>query len=90
MDLGNLLSSLGALFFIWLGLTAVAVTLGLWLLYTIIWRAVRRGMREYRLGEDAIARTAAASPSTSRPAPRRSWSLGASEPVRREPGPRDW
>jgi len=26
---------------------ASAVALGFWLLYTVIWRAVRRGMREF-------------------------------------------
>jgi len=32
---------------IWLLLTAGAVAFSIWVMYTIIWRAVRRGLREY-------------------------------------------
>ncbi|HWS49887.1 MAG TPA: hypothetical protein VN241_02655 [Microbacterium sp.] len=34
-------------FLIWAALTIGAVVLSVWITYTIIWRAVRRGLREY-------------------------------------------
>jgi hypothetical protein len=35
------------LFLLWLALSAAVIAFGLWLTYTVIWRAVRRGMREF-------------------------------------------
>ena len=34
-------------FILWLVFTAGIIALTLWISYTIIWRAVRRGMREF-------------------------------------------
>lgn len=38
------------LFFIWLIFTALIVILAIWIQYTIVWKAVRRGMREFHYG----------------------------------------
>lgn len=35
------------MFLVYLALMAGAIALGVWITYTIIWRAVRRGLREY-------------------------------------------
>ncbi len=37
-------------FFIWLIFTAIIVIISIWIQYTIIWKAVRRGMREFHYG----------------------------------------
>ena len=37
-------------FFVWLISTALIVLLAIWIQYTIIWKAVRRGMREFHYG----------------------------------------
>lgn len=37
-------------FVIWLVFTAIIIVLAIWIQYTIIWKAVRRGMREFHYG----------------------------------------
>lgn len=32
---------------LWLVFTAGAIALGIWITYTVVWRAVRRGLREF-------------------------------------------
>lgn len=51
------LAGFGILFFvIWLVVTVLIVLLAIWIQYSIIWRAVRRGMREFHYGgKDAPA-----------------------------------
>lgn len=34
-------------FVLWLAFTAGVIAVSIWLTYTIIWRAVRRGLREF-------------------------------------------
>ncbi len=47
----GLLAGFGIVFFlIWLVVTALIVLLAIWIQYTIVWRAVRRGMREFHYG----------------------------------------
>ena len=50
----GMFAGLGILaFFIWLVVTALLVWLALWIQYTIVWKAVRRGMREFHYGGKA-------------------------------------
>ena len=45
------MAGLGILFFfIWLIFTALIVMLAIWIQYTIMWKAFRRGMREFYYG----------------------------------------
>lgn len=37
-------------FVIWLVFTALIVWLAIWIQYTIVWKAVRRGLREFHYG----------------------------------------
>lgn len=50
------------LFFVWLIVSALVIWFALWIQYTIIWKAVRRGMREFhyggKLAPQAIQQTA--------------------------------
>lgn len=47
----GMLASFGILaFVIWLVVTALIVWLAIWIQYTIVWKAVRRGMREFHYG----------------------------------------
>ena len=57
MDLGDLLAGFGVAVVVYLAVLAVIAVLSIWLLYTIIWRAVRRGMREFSDGELGVARS---------------------------------
>lgn len=45
-------------FFIWLISTALIVVLAIWIQYTIMWRAFRRGMREFHYGGKVAPQTA--------------------------------
>lgn len=49
MDIAGALTNGGALILIYIALIAAAVIFEIWLIYTIIWRAVRRGLREHDL-----------------------------------------
>lgn len=44
-------------FLIWLVVTALIVLLAIWIQYTITWRAVRRGMREFHYGSKNAPQT---------------------------------
>ncbi len=45
------LAGLGIVFvIIYLVVTALLIVLAIWIQYTIVWRAVRRGMREFHYG----------------------------------------
>lgn len=57
MDLGGTFAGLGAVLAIYVGATIAVGALGLWLGYTIIWRAVRRGMREFYGDQLNVARS---------------------------------
>ncbi|MBN9152175.1 MAG: hypothetical protein J0H56_12265 [Micrococcales bacterium] len=47
----GMLAGFGILaFVIWLVVTALIVWLAIWIQYTIVWKAVRRGMREFHYG----------------------------------------
>lgn len=46
----------GILTMVTVGVILVIVALALWLLYTVIWRAVRRGMQEFDGAQLAAAR----------------------------------
>lgn len=49
------MAGLGIVFFlIWLVSTVLIVILAIWIHYTIMWRAVRRGMREFHYGGKVI------------------------------------
>jgi len=41
----------GIMTLITVGLVLVAAVFAMWLLYTVIWRAVRRGMQEYQYSQ---------------------------------------
>ena len=45
----------GILTMVTVGVILVIVALALWLLYTVIWRAVRRGMQEFDVTRRAMA-----------------------------------
>lgn len=50
-DIFGAMAGLGTLFFfVWLVFTVVIVILAIWIQYTIVWKAVRRGMREFHYG----------------------------------------
>ncbi len=50
IDFG-MFAGLGILaFVIWLVFTVIVILITIWIQYTIIWRAVRRGMREFHYG----------------------------------------
>jgi hypothetical protein len=57
MDLGNLVAGFGVAAVVYLAVLAVIAMLSVWLLYQIIWRAVRRGMREFYAGQLDVARS---------------------------------
>ena len=57
MDLGNLVAGFGLVLVVYLAVLAGAVVLDIWLTYTIVWRAVRRGMREFYAGQLDVARS---------------------------------
>ena len=48
MDNGGMLAFGGLAIVIYLAITAAGIALGIWITYEIIWRSVRRGMREYQ------------------------------------------
>ena len=51
LDLFGAFAGFGILaFVIWLVVTPLLVWLAIWIQYTIIWKAVRRGMREAQYG----------------------------------------
>lgn len=56
MNIGGMLSSIGVGLAIYFAATLLVMALGLWLAYTLIWRAVRRGMREFYAGQLDVAR----------------------------------
>ncbi len=50
-DVFGAMAGLGILFFfVWLIFTALIVILAIWIHYTIMWRAMRRGLREFHYG----------------------------------------
>lgn len=57
-------AGLGIVFFIiWLVFTVVIIIVSIWIQYTIIWKAVRRGMREfYHVGKNASPQVAPPAP----------------------------
>lgn len=51
----GMFAGLGILaFVIWLVVTALIVWLAIWIQYTIMWKAVRRGMREFHTRGNAV------------------------------------
>jgi len=56
---------------IYITLSVAAMAFGLWLTYTIIWRGVRRGMREYYDGQ--LAKSISGPPPSFRPSGPRDW-----------------
>ncbi|MEO8528692.1 MAG: hypothetical protein ABI435_06415 [Pseudolysinimonas sp.] len=89
MDLGNFFAAwattAAATLAVVVLIVAATVGLSIWLTYTIIWHAVRRGMREHYIEVHGL------------PAQSRRSTRGATsglqrrpEPIRSETGPRDW
>ncbi len=83
MDLGNLAAQGATVLFstllVGFVLTIGMMALGLWMAYTIIWKAVRRGLREFEAEVELPTRARRTRPLAS-----------ASPPIRPLPGPRDW
>lgn len=84
-------------FIIWIAVLIGLAALGLWLTYTVIWRAVRRGLREYfdAPGTADLSTAEWTAPPTrlekrvdKRTEKRRG--RRPSPPIRPEAGPRDW
>lgn len=95
MDLGGILAAGGSALIVGLIIYAVvtiAVMLfGIWLTYTIIWRAVRRGLREFH-GHAGNTNPALYPPQWTSPArhiePQQQ--RPPTLPLRPDSGPRDW
>lgn len=47
MDTGGILASFGVAAVVYLLIAIALIALEIWVAYTIIWRAVRRGLREF-------------------------------------------
>lgn len=57
MDLGQFAAGFGVAILLYLAVAVGIGALSIWVLYTIIWRGVRRGLREYYGGQLDAART---------------------------------